>query len=193
MIHTWQKDDFFFVSFHLGTQSKEIFRVSKDQKLSLLQILSKTFNRRTLCSRYTHISIMAAPNALLLSSKGAGASAKFVQQGSRRKGPNKKSSTKKSCVRAGFFSKDDDFERTTTEEEQSSSSSSSSSLAGKAVSAVVAAAISLSSAGQAAVASSSQVMVRVSFSQPYARDIYFSFLNIKERSDRFGYDDGFHL
>jgi len=131
---------------------------------------------------------MAGPNAaMLLSSKGNGAfnSAQFVA-GSRRKS----SSKKKSCAtRAGFFSKDDDFETST--EEQSSSSS----LAGKAVSAVVAAAISLSSAGQAAALSSSQVQsVRFSFSQPC---VYFSFFYSSRRkigsfSLRFGYDDGFH-
>ena len=119
---------------------------------------------------------MAAPNALLFSSKG-GVSTKFVA-GSRRKSPTKKS--KKSCVRAGFFSQDD--EKNTTEEEQSSSSSSSS-LAGKAVSAVVAAAISLSSAGQAAVASSSQVqLVRLS---SHNRCIFLFLKHQKERSDRF--------
>jgi hypothetical protein len=129
---------------------------------------------------------MAGPNAaMLLSSKGNGAfnSAQFVA-GSRRKS----SSKKKSCARAGFFSKDDDFETST--EEQSSSS-----LAGKAVSAVVAAAISLSSAGQAAALSSSQVqLVRFSFSR---QCVYFSFFYSSRRkigsfSLRFGYDDGFH-
>jgi len=130
---------------------------------------------------------MAGPNAaMLLSSKGNGAfnSAQFVA-GSRRKS----SSKKKSCARAGFFSKDDDFETST--EAQSSSSS----LAGKAVSAVVAAAISLSSAGQAAALSSSQVqLVRFSFSR---QCVYFSFFYSSRRkigsfSLRFGYDDGFH-
>jgi hypothetical protein len=59
-------------------------------------------------------------------------------------------------------------------------------LAGKAVSAVVAAAISLSSAGQAAALSSSQVqLVRFSFSQQCC--VYFSFFYSRreERSDRF--------
>ena len=122
---------------------------------------------------------MAGPNAaMLLSSKGNGAfnSAQFVA-GSRRKSSS--SSKKKSCARAGFFSKDDDFETST--EAQSSSSS----LAGKAVSAVVAAAISLSSAGQAAALSSSQVQsVRFSFSR---QCVYFSFFYSRreERSDRF--------
>ena len=139
---------------------------------------------------HTHHIIMAGPNAaMLLSSKGgAFNSAQFVA-GSRRKSSS--SSKKKSCARAGFFSKDDDFEKSA----DAQSSSSSSSLAGKAVSAVVAAAISLSSAGQAAALSSSQVqLVRFSFSR---QCVYFSFFYSSRRkigsfSLRFGYDDGFH-
>lgn len=155
----------------------------------ILSSQKPSFEQHTLC-RYTHTHqiIMAGPNAaMLLSSKGNGAfnSAQFVA-GSRRKSS---SSKKKSCARAGFFSKDDDFETST--EEQSSSSS----LAGKAVSAVVAAAISLSSAGQAAALSSSQVqLVRFSFSR---QCVYFSFFYSSRRKIgsfflRFGYDDGFH-
>lgn len=151
---------------------------------------SKTFIRAAHALQiytHTHHVLMAGPNAaMLLSSKGAFSAAQFVA-GSRRKSS---SSKKKSCAtRAGFFSKDDDFE--TSAEAQSSSSS----LAGKAVSAVVAAAISLSSAGQAAALSSSQVqLVRFSFSR---RCVYFSFFYSSRRkigsfSLRFGYDDGFH-
>ena len=170
--------------------------------MSVQHILSSqkpSFEQHTLC-RYTHTHhiLMAGPgNAMLLSSKGNGAfsAAQFVA-GSRRKSSSSKKSShtaKKRCAtRAGFFSKDDDFEKSA---EAQSSSSSSSSLAGKAVSAVVAAAISLSSAGQAAALSSSQVqLVRFSFSQ---QCVYFSFFYSSRRkigsfSLRFGYDDGFH-
>lgn len=156
----------------------------------ILSSQKPSFEQHTLC-RYTHTHhvIMAGPNAaMLLSSKGNGAfnSAQFVA-GSRRKSSS--SSKKKSCARAGFFSKDDDFEKS------AEAQSSSSSLAGKAVSAVVAAAISLSSAGQAAALSSSQVqLVRFSFSR---QCVYFSFFYSSRRKIgsfflRFGYDDGFH-
>ena len=131
---------------------------------------------------------MAAPNVLLLSSKGGVNSLALSAHrvaGSRRKGPTKKS---KSCapVRAGFFTRDDDFEN-----EEESSSSSSSSLAGKAVSAVVAAAISLSSAGQAAVASSSQINA-VSYAYLSHNGYIFLFLKHQRKIGSlfspFGYD-----
>jgi hypothetical protein len=179
---------------HLGFKEPRPQILSSSSSLSLFfsrrqKFSTKTFTRREHALQIrTHRYIMAGPSAMLLSSKGGGGgfSAQFVA-GSRRKSSNKKSSSaakKKSCARAGFFSKDDDFETTTTTEEEEQSSSASSSLAGKAVSAVVAAAISLSSAGQAAVASSSQVQsVRYYLSRDLLREIYIS-LSYASKKDR---------